>query len=107
MTAPPNPPDDDEADSIVEIDAMDEDDWDKDQHTPTVNNDTLARLVKESVTIPAPEPVSSPAIALPRTTSRNTVTNVKPRAQTSPGIGPASPTSPASPTESGPTKVPR
>ncbi len=103
MTPPINPPDDDEPDSIVEIDAMDEDEWDKDQHTPTVNNDTLAKLVRESVTVAAPDPVPSvPVVA--RTTSRNTVTNLKPRASTSPGIGPASP---ASPTDSGPTKVPR
>lgn len=104
MTTPSDPPDDDEADSIVEIDAMDEDEWDKDQHTPTVNNDTLAKLVKESITVAAPDP-ALPMPLVARTTSRNTVTTVaKPRAATSPGVAPAAP---ALPSDSGPNKVPR
>ena len=58
MTKPTDPKDD----SVVEIDAMDEKEWESDQRTPEVHNDDLAKLVKHSVSVKTPDPERAPTI---------------------------------------------
>jgi tetratricopeptide (TPR) repeat protein len=59
-----------EGESVVEIDAMDNEEWEKDQHTPIAPNAELAELVKQTKAEPAKPAPAKPA-GRPSTVSRS------------------------------------
>ena len=52
---------------VVEMDAMDVDDWDRDRHTPVASDGNLAALVKQSA-VDESKPTAKPGARLPRQT---------------------------------------
>src|SRR5690606_10414863 len=79
---------------IVEIDAIDEAEWEQDKHTPQVQDAQLSRLVKESKARPA-KPPPIPKRAITASTVKRSSTNVVP-AKPAPGAAPRKPAAPAS-----------
>jgi tetratricopeptide (TPR) repeat protein len=59
-----------EGESVVEIDAIDNEEWEKDQHTPIAPNAELAELVKQTKAEPAKPAPAKPA-GRPSTVSRS------------------------------------
>ncbi len=88
---------------VVEIDAMDEAEWEKDAHTPMVQNEQLSKLVKASAADRSKPTVAPPAPpTLKRTANTVTKKAAPPAAPTTKDATPAKPTAGAS----GPVKRP-
>ncbi|MBA3451955.1 MAG: hypothetical protein H0T42_02520, partial [Deltaproteobacteria bacterium] len=79
--APPSQP----KEELVEMEAMDLEEWEQDQHTPVATDEKLAELVKQSAAVPAAAPL------------RHTQTQTVPRV-----VAKSPPPSPAGPFD-GPT----
>src|SRR5436309_11904949 len=92
------------SDDVVEIDAVDMVEWDRDRHTPQASDQKVAELVKKSAETDKPAEVARPTAAHARTTTR-------PRAAVVPAIVPpktvakATTTTPAAPIPVVPAKT--